>query len=118
MKEYEGLHNVLGRQIQKQINGEKSICAEVGIITPDYELSVKRFDTPIPKTDYYISSSLLGASGSVRTTGGGDHEHSVDLGLIFKHEKISPGDNVLVIWAGNDAVVTDVIKSAAEIGGV
>lgn len=56
---------------------------------------------------------------SARTAGGdtmdGVHQHHVLIPEKMRH--LQPGDRVLVVWAGDDPVVIDIIYPATEIKG-
>ena len=56
---------------------------------------------------------------SARTAGGdsedGQHQHHVLIPEKMRH--LQPGDRVLVVWAGDDPVVVDIIYPATEIKG-
>lgn len=68
--------------------------ADFGEIAKDLSLMVNGFSVPIPKSDYLICRMASGQSGGT---------------------KVKAGDRVLVLWAGNDAVIVDRIVEASEV---
>lgn len=117
---------------------------DFGEIQGDYSLLMNNFPVPIPASDYVICRGVSydpadiwvtsikgqgthphGPSGSHSQEGGtGSHNHPSLEGEHIHHiplpEKmycIKPGDRVLVVWAGNCAVVVDKIRSASSVTG-
>jgi hypothetical protein len=130
--EYEGV-NKLARALQKRMQdlNNPSLVLDFGGIQDDLSLKTNTFPIPIPKTDYSVLRHLsYGAAGSVLTKtkedglhshSGGDHSHdndgshAHDVLVPEKMRTIKAGDRVLVAWVGNDAIVIDIVLSAAEV---
>lgn len=106
--------------------------AALGTINGDLSLTVDGIDGKIPKSEYMISITLshnnyrtsveshshdggnhgghLSGSGS-HTHGGGDHDHR--LPSVFRGLKA--GDRVLVVFVGNEPVITDIVVSGDKV---
>ncbi len=79
------LANVLSRRMRKE--NESPLILDFGEIQTNDSLMTNTFPVAIPKGDYSVCKKLL------------------ESGL-------SPGDNVLVAWVQNEAVVIDIITSS------
>jgi len=133
----------LGQVLQERMRacGAIPLLLDFGAIQSDMSLLTNTYPIPIPKTDYTVCRQLtLGATGAVLTTtatdglhshgpsgehtqesGTGVHSHTNEGTHIHnvlipeKMRKLKPGDRVLVAWVQNEAVVIDIIISAASI---
>lgn len=133
----------LGQVLQERMKacGTTPLLLDFGAIQSDMSLLTNTYPIPIPKTDYTVCRQLtLGATGAVLTTtatdglhshgpsgehtqesGTGVHSHTNEGTHIHnvlipeKMRKLKPGDRVLVAWVQNEAVVVDIIISAASI---
>lgn len=96
---------------------ESPLVLDFGIINADFSLETNTFPIPIPKNDYTVCRSVAyGKEGSVFEKvkyKGENYGGEVPLPKTMK--SIEPGDSVLVAWVQNEAVVIDVILSAAKI---
>lgn len=113
--------------------GDKPAVIDIGIINSDYSLTTNGFSKPIPQDQYSVCRSLLydprvpltetyKDGEHTHACGGpcewsspsGAHVHQVKLPL--KMRWLKPGDKVLVAWVQNEAIVIDIIYSAAWLG--
>lgn len=105
---------------------ESPPVTDIGEIGADMSLDLNMFKQPIPQSDYLVCRQLtLGPTGGklteektqgqhgVHLSGDGSHNH--DIKIPEKMRSIKPGDRVLVVWAGDDAVVIDIILPATEV---
>ncbi len=92
--------------------GDKPPVLDFGTIQGDMGLLTNKFPKPIPYDDYAICRSVCYDPG-VPLTVTEDEEHEVRL--PEKMARIKPGDRVLVAWAGDDAVVIDIVMQAPDM---
>lgn len=115
---------------------------DFGEIGTDYSLQADSYPVPIPQSDYLVCRHLtLGETGATLTAtaqggehrhedgahgghqgGDGSHEHeggghAHDVPVPEKLRSLAPGDRVLLVWRGSDAVVIDIILPASAVGG-
>lgn len=137
---FEKLGDTLNKRMQKVVGAREGIIAELGTITSNMSLQVASLSNTIPKGDYLISRHLAyGAKNATLTktkSGQGTHghgpsgEHSQEIGsgshshpssegahvhdvlIPESMRSLKPGDRVLVIWCGNEPVVTDILVSS------
>lgn len=137
--------NLLARTLQKRTQDVTDTPSpfDFGEIQEDFSLLLNTFPVPIPVTDYLVCRHLaLGKSGSTMSqtiagqgthghgpsgghsqyTGDGVHSHPAtegahthDIPLPASMESLKPGDRVLAVWVGNDAVVIDIIRPAEDV---
>lgn len=125
--------------LQHYIQGEANerVCAlplmvDFGVINGDLSLKTNSYPVNIPVGAYQVCRQLtLGKVNTVltKTKKDGKHIHNapavssaLELDSEHEHEVLIPekmrsikaGDNVLVVWVGNDAVVVDIILPAKE----
>lgn len=87
--------------------------AEFGIITADYGLKLERFSQAIPNGDFMVSKRLLKWDEiTVKTEETEGHRHTVKINADQTQQGLNPGDHVLVIWVGNEPVITDVVLNS------
>lgn len=89
------------------------VMLDFGVIQNDRSLLTNSYPISIPKSDYLVCRHLKANSESTSSASVGDHgshRHSVSTARA-----LSVGDRVLVAWVGNDAVVIDVILTAASV---
>lgn len=105
--------------LKSMIDGaqDSSLILDFGVIQSDKSLLTNSYPIAIPRSDYLVCRHLKGrtvkATTSSRSVGDyGSHSHSVE---IDTRQALKVGDRVLVAWVMNDAVVVDVILSAAEV---
>ena len=101
---------MLRTQMQKQ--AEQPIMMEFGEIDSDYNLKTDTFSEVIPKADYLVCRSFaIGEEGKelVKTEG----KDIVPIPSSLR--KLMPGDQVLVLWIGADAIVVDILLPATEL---
>lgn len=120
MDGFEKLGQTLSGHMSSTFEAKNRVCAETGVINADFSLQIPRFTTAIPKEDYRISKGLCVDYAPVvaTTTGGGEgpHTHSVTIKFPDKLEKIKPGDEVLVMWIGNEPVIAAVLEKGSVLG--
>lgn len=86
---------------------------DFGEIQADYSLKCNTFSQAIPKTDYSVllyltigatltSTQSDGKHGG-HTSGTGSHSHTIKTPTQLSG--LAPGDRVVVVWIGNEAVV-------------
>lgn len=109
MNNIDRLGDLLTSQMQRTVNGNKSITAELGTIGANLSLKVASFKNSIPRGQYMISRSLsIGAKDSKLTvTNSGEKVLVPDT-----MRSVNPGDRVLVVWVGSEPVVVDIVKSS------
>lgn len=135
--------NLLARVMQKRTQDVAAGPSpfDFGEIQDDFSLLLNSFPVPIPATDYLVCRCLtMGKKGSVMAqtvagqgahghgpsgghsqySGSGEHSHPAtegghthDIPLPPNMESLKPKDRVLAVWAGNDAVVIDVIMAGS-----
>lgn len=144
-KDNQGM-SMLARVIQDRMKQAAThpTVIDIGQINGDLSLTTNIFPLPIPASDYLICRSISynpaeeltatdgtdgmhphGPSGGhSQYEGNGIHSHPDTEGMhthaIPTPEKmrwVRPGDRVLVAWAGNDAVVIDIIVPAKTLEG-
>ncbi|MDE6905570.1 MAG: hypothetical protein K2P76_11690 [Lachnospiraceae bacterium] len=78
------LANVMVKRMRRE-NASDPVC-EFGEIQKNLSLLSDSYPIPIRKGEYSVLSNAAG--------------------------KFSPGDRVLIVWAGNEAVVVDTVRSS------
>ena len=119
------LTNVFSGMIQAQT--DKPPVLDFGIINADYSLTTNSFRQPIPKDEYSVCRSVTynpkipltetyndGEHDHPEASPPGTHTHKVKL--PEKMHWLTPGDEVLVAWINEEAVVIDIVYNAATIG--
>lgn len=96
--------NKLGRVLQGRIKklGDIPPGLEYGEIQANMGLVTNSFPRVIPQSDYMVCASAR------RIKLSGSQQQNIE------YEGLSPGDRVLVAWAGGDACVIDKIMTAVE----
>lgn len=138
MNEIERLGMTMHKRAQDVSKANKDAAPELGIINDDWSLSVSSLPNAIPKGEYMLSLHLTskntdepltktandglhshGPSGShSQREGDGTHSHTnegphVHVVLVGETIRgIQPGDRVLVIWAGTEPVVVDIVVNS------
>lgn len=138
MSEMEKFGKMINDRSRQVAEANKDQAPELGIINKDLSLSVTSLSNPIPKGDYMVSLHLTtkntgavltttaadglhshGPSGShSQQTGDGTHSHNnegahshaVLVGATIRG--IQPGDRVLVLWVGTEAIVVDIVTNS------
>ena len=119
------LANIFKNMMQKVSN--QPLVLDFGVINDDYSLTTNTFPVPIKQDEYSVCRSITYDPGVplTETYYDGLHGHP-DAGYAGAHINqvrlpkkmwwIKPGDKVLVAWVQNEAVVIDIVYSAATIG--
>lgn len=81
---------------------------ELGTITGSMGLKLDSFPEEIPKTDYMVCRTLMLKDTNTENAGDPSHKHAVKMTAVIPN--LSAGDRVLVIYAGNEPVVIDVVQ--------
>lgn len=119
MDAFERICQTLQKQTDKTLKGNQNVSVEFGEITSDFSLKVSRFDTPIPKGEYFLDKRLsidYKPEIEVKTESASSHSHTIKIPLTEGISRIVEGDMVLVCWVGIDPVVLAVIVSGKVIG--
>ena len=123
------LGDTLAGRMKKTASGAIPTTVELGIINANLSLTTDSLKSPIPKGDYMVDIRLkcstyqtsqethshsggghgghLSGSGS-HSHDGGDHDHR----LPEEFRPLQAGDRVLVVWCGNEPVVTNILVSS------
>lgn len=114
---YDGFFNALNNHVNQSMKANSSVILEIGVVGEDLGLKVSRFNTEIPKGEYYIDRSLSFQYDpiTVVTSQNDGHTHNVDIPIPNGFAKIAPGDTVLVAWAEETAIVVSVLISSNDI---
>ncbi len=120
------LTNVFNGMIEAK--NDKPPVLDFGIINADYSLTTNSFRQPIPKDEYSVCRSVTynPKIPLTETYDDGEHEHpeatppnSTHTHKVKLPEKmawLTPGDEGLVAWINEEAVVIDIVYNAATIG--
>ena len=111
----EKLGETLNKRIQNVFNAREGVIAELGTINGSLGLKVDSLSNAIPKGQYLISTRLtMGSTGAdfTTTTTDGYHAHNHRVNLPAELRSLKSGDRVLVIWCGNEPVVTDILTDS------
>ena len=120
--------NLLARVMQKRTQDVTAGPSpfDFGEIQDDFSLLLNSFPVPIPAS--VMAQTVAGqgthghgpSGGHSQYSGSGVHSHPAtegghthDIPLPPNMESLKPKDRVLAVWAGNDAVVIDVIMAGA-----
>lgn len=117
--------NSIGKIANDAANKPPNI--DLGIIQGDYSLKLDSLGVPIPKGGYSVCRAVTydpgipltqsyndGAHGHPDAGYGGSHTHNIRL--PEKMYWIRPGDRVLVVIVGNEAIVVDIVLSSERVG--
>lgn len=118
MDSFDRICQTLQKQTDKTVNGNTSVSFEFGNIMSDLSLKVTRFDTPIPKGEYFIDNRLsidYKPETEVETETANNHSHNVKIPLAEGISRIKTGDRVLVCWVDIDPVILAVVVSGDVI---
>lgn len=110
MNNLEKVGNIIGKQMQKTAGAFVPTTVELGKINSNMSLSTDTLG-PIPKGQYMVDIRLAASSyqTSSESTGyGGTHRHN----LPGEFRALRAGDRVMVVWCGNEPVVTAIVKSS------
>lgn len=134
MSYFAALTELFHNQMQRIQRAGTETGFELGVIKSDLSLSVDSLKDPVPKEEYLLSLHLTGLTGNelhsiaiahqhaggghVQAVGDGVHTHADGTHHHVLPEPlrgIRPGDRVLVVWAGNQPVVLDIVVSSREV---
>ena len=101
------LASTLQTRMKDLISAGSSISVELGRIDAN-GLRVDSFPKIIPKGSYMIADNLTKCE---TCTACPEHFPGKE-GACGKKKKLTPGTRVLVVWAGDEAVVVDIVKSS------
>lgn len=123
------LGSVLAGRMTKTSREMSPVCTELGTIGANGALSTDSLQTPIPKGEYMVDSRLkcetYNTSKTTHSHNGGNHgghdsgsgththtdgEHTHRLPDNFRG--LQAGDRVLVVWCGNEPIVTAIVVSS------
>ena len=108
----EKLGETINKRVQDTFGARTAIIAELGTVTGNLGIQVASVGNIIPKGAYLISTRLTMGEKDAEFTGtttDGYHPHSHRAKLPEEMRSIKAGDRVLVIWCGNEPVVTDIL---------
>lgn len=110
----EALGEVLNDFMKKTVRANQTVGIELGTIQAGYSLKTDHFLMPIPAGEYMVCENIQlrletsrESSGSTAQADG--HAHAFPHTHIVER-CLQPGDRVLVVWAGREPVVVDVVK--------
>ena len=95
--------------------GDRNVLVDLGTIGMDYSLKPNSFPVAIPQGDYMICRSAAysgGVFGSTSEELEEEYAHSHSVSYPSAMRRVQPGDTVLIVWAGNDVVVVDLVYPA------
>lgn len=129
MDNKEKLGRVLDKRMKRTSSSAVGITAELGIINSNMSLTSDSLGSPIPKGQYMIDirlgCSTYDTSKTTHSHSGGSHgghdggsgththsdgEHTHRLPENFR--ELKAGDRVLIVWCGNEPVVTNIVTSS------
>ena len=134
----EDLGKIMDSQMKRVMNANNGITVELGIIKPTMALHVDSLVNDIPAGEYMISLHLQDVPLTINTTTESlemseislttekeeehthtikPHQHSISghkhsVTLPTKLRGLQAGDRVLVLWAGTEPVVVDIVISS------
>lgn len=95
------------------------IYVDTGVIQPNYDLLTNSFPKPISVTQYWVCRIITHDPKLPLTetfvNEDPEHKHIHKVKLPRKMWRIQPGDHVLVVWHGSDAIIVDVIYPGTEV---
>lgn len=95
------------------------VLIDTGVIQGNYDLLTNSFPKPIPVTQYWVCRIITHDPKLPLTVTeinkDAEHKHDHDVRLPRKMWRIQPGDRVLVVWCGSDAIIVDVIYPGTEV---
>ena len=94
-------------RMKELINAGYSIPVELGTINAN-GLRVDSFPKVLPKGSYMIADNLTKCA----TCTACPECFPGKEGACGNRKKLTPGTRVLVVWAGDEAVVVDIVKSS------
>lgn len=121
MDTFQALGNTLNARMTGVAQSRQIDNAELGTITDDYGLALDSYKTPVPKGAYMVSKRLFMRQDKIEVTtessGGGtySHSHAVDISIPAELIGLEPGNRVLVIWAGTEPIVIDIIQDSGTL---
>lgn len=95
------LANSLAGQMQKTASTSVPVTVELGVINSDSSLTTDTLKGNISPNDYMIDLQLTHESYL--------SDKSDRVPSVFR--RLQPGDRVLVMWAGNEPIVTAIVVS-------
>lgn len=107
MDSIERFGSLLTRQARSIVDGNRPMTVSLGNINGDLSLTIDGVGGDVPKGQYMVSRHLTLPEIVTSTTADG-HSHDVKTEL----RPLKSGDRVLVIWAGAEPVVTDILLSS------
>lgn len=122
------LGDTLSGRMKKTAGAAVPVAVELGTMSGNLALIPDSMATPIPKGQYMVDIRLTGSfktektahshSGGAHdghTAGDGAHSHTGgdhDHRLPEEFRALKAGDRVLVLWCGNEPVITAIVKSS------
>lgn len=122
------LGDTLTGRMKKTANGAIPTTVELGIINANLSLTTDSLKTPIPKGDYMVDIRLkcetYNTSEETHHHSGGEHGQYAGSGhhthadgahshrIPEEFRMLKAGDRVLVVWCGNEPVVTTIVVSS------
>lgn len=123
------LGDTLAGRMKLTASGAVPTTVELGTINANLSLTTDSMKSPIPKGDYMVDVRLKaatyrtgkeththsGGSHGGHESGSGSHSHdggSHDHALPEEFRALKAGDRVLVVWCGNEPVVTNILVSS------
>lgn len=107
MNGYENLGSVLQSRMADVNTQGKGLQPCLGVVGSSLAITVDGESWPIPRGDYMIASRL-NIPASITTSTSEGHSHTVSTGA----SPLKSGDRVLIVWAGNEPIVVDVVHSS------
>lgn len=106
----EKLGETINKRVQDTFGARTAIIAELGTVTGNLGIQVASVGNIIPKGAYLISTRLTMGEKDAEFTGTTtDSAHSHKVKLPEELRSLKAGDRVLLIWCGNEPVVTDIL---------
>ena len=106
-KGIEALGNLMVQQTQRIFNGNERLVACLGSVNGDLSLAIDGMGGDVPKGQYMVSLHLTRPE-TVTSAAADGHTHEVSTEL----RGLKGGDRVLVVFAGKEPVVTDIVMSS------
>lgn len=107
MDSIERFGSLLNRQARSIVDGNRQMAVSLGGINGDLSLTIDGVGGDVPKGQYMVSRHLTRPE-TVTTTAADGHTHDV----LTELRELKAGDRVLVLWAGSEPVVTDIVLSS------